>query len=84
MSSDGMTNESTNCQNFNTIATSKNISATTSDYISIYNNNDLIIQLKANNSGIMKIVYLGSNSVDITTTQTTDRQLDSNNIYWNK
>lgn len=84
MSSGGMTNESTNCQNFNTIATSKNISITTSEYISIYNNNDLIIQLKVNNSGNMKIVYLGSNSVDITTNKTTDSQLDSNNIYWNK
>lgn len=84
MPTGGMTSESTNCQNFKTIATSKNVTIKSSNYLSITENNEVIVQINVNNNTNVKVIYLGSNSVNISTVQTIDNELDINNVYWNK
>lgn len=84
MSSGGMTSESMNCQNFKSVATSKNISINSSNYISVTDNNEVIVQLKINNNSNTKVIYLGSSSVNIFIEKSIDNELDINNVYWNK
>ena len=80
----GMTSETTNCQNFSSIATKTTISLNSNSYITITIDNKEIVTIKSLINTSSMIVFLGSNNAKINTTTQTNNNLDSNNVYWIK
>ncbi len=61
--SGGMSNEAKNCQNFNSIATSKSMQLTAGNYLVI----DNLVTIQITKTMNAQVIYLGSNSVNIST-----------------
>lgn len=79
----GMTSETTNCQNFSSIATKTTISLNSNSYITITIDNKEIVTIKSLINTSSMIVFLGNNKAQINIINQTNNKLDSNNVCWN-
>ena len=84
MPSGGMSNETINCSNFNSVGTKKtNVSLTSGIYLEISVSNSLVCSVKmpVSISNAM-VVYLGSSSASISTTTNSSYTYNSNGVYF--
>ena len=80
-----MSNESTHCSNFSSIGKKTTMSLTANNYLTITVNSGVVnvTKLPASiSSGL--VIYLGSNSANVSTNQSTTYELDGCGVYWNK
>jgi len=82
MPSRGMTNEATHCANFTSVATNKTASLTEGRYLTVASNSADILTLRIPASISARVIYLGDNGADISTTDSTPAQLDEGNVIW--
>ncbi len=82
MPSRGMSNEATHCANFTSVATNKTASLTEGRYLTVASNSADILTLRIPASISARVIYLGDNGADISTTDSTPAQLDEGNVIW--
>lgn len=82
MPSGGMSSEATHASNFSSIGDSKNASLSSGSYLTINANGNTSVTIKMPCSINGKIIYLGNNSISVSTDNESDLAFDSNNIYW--
>ncbi|MBE6543039.1 MAG: carbohydrate-binding domain-containing protein [Ruminococcaceae bacterium] len=82
MPTGGMTNEATHCQNFSSVATSKSLSLTSGNYLSIEVDGKVVVCAKIPTNISAKVIYLGSDSASFTTDSQSQYNFDSNGIYF--
>lgn len=81
MPSRGMTNELTHCKDFSSIATKTTLKLSAGDYLSVVDGST-IATVEISETMSAMVVYLGSNSAQFETKNTTSANLDSNGIWW--
>ena len=83
MPSGGMSSESKHGYNFTSVGTTKNTSLSNGIYLTVKSKgeNSAIIKMPCSISSAM-IVYLGSTSIDVSTSGNANVDLDSNSVYW--
>lgn len=78
----GMSSESTHCDNFNSIGSSKQISVNSGGFLVVgIGENNATIKMPVSLSAL--VIVLGDKSPDVQTATTTDLTLDSNGVAWN-
>ena len=77
----GMSNESTDCSNFNSIGKSTQLSLPANSYL-VVGMGQTTATIKSPVSLSAMIVALGSNSSTIATVASTDLTLDNNGVHW--
>ena len=77
----GMSSESTHCDNFSKIGSSKKLSLTSGNYL-IVKIGDTEATVKMPVSLNALVIVLGDNSPDISTGNSTSAALDSNGVAW--
>lgn len=81
MPSRGMTNELTHCKDFSSIATKTTLKLSAGDYLSVVDGSTVAtVEIPETMSAM--VVYLGSNSAQFETKNTTSANLDGNGIWW--
>lgn len=75
--SSGMVNESKNCSNFSSVATTTNISVTNGNYLTV--SDFCVVKLPVTMSAT--IIVLGNNSAKISQSSSTDYTINGN-VYW--
>lgn len=81
MPSRGMTNELTHCKDFSSIATKTTLKLSAGDYLSVVDGSTVAtVEIFETMSAM--VVYLGSNSAQLETKNTTSANLDGNGIWW--
>ena len=81
MPSRGMTNELTHCKDFSSIATKTTLKLSAGDYLSVVDGST-VATVKIPETMSAMVVYLGSNSAQFETKNTTSANLDGNGIWW--
>ena len=81
-SSGGMSGESERCYNFSTYATTKSLSLSQGSYLTV--NGGDIVTLKMPTQVNAKVIFLSTESVSIDTNSSTDFELNSSGVFWNK
>lgn len=81
--SGGMSSESTRCQNFSSVGTSKSISLTAGNYLTVNVNSKIVAAVQIPKSSNATVVYLGSNSATFSFLSTFSESLNGNGVYWN-
>lgn len=81
MPSRGMTNELTHCKDFSSIATKTILKLSAGDYLSVVDGST-VATVKIPETMSAMVVYLGSNSAQFETKNTTSANLDGNGIWW--
>lgn len=80
--SGGMSSESTNCSNFNSVGTQKSISLTKDNYLKVDVSSSTISYVKLPCSMSSITIYLGSNNASISSLTSCTQVLDENGVYW--
>lgn len=78
--SGGMSSESTKCENFSAVGTSKTLSLQKDAYLVISDFATIKIPVSIN----ALVVCLGKTSASISSSSSTNYNLDTNGVYWNK
>lgn len=84
MPSGGMSSEAVDCEGFAFVGTNRTTSLTANSYLTIDYDGEEIVTIKIPVSTNARIIYLGSNSVSISTDSSTSVSLDNNGVYWSK
>lgn len=81
--SGGMSNESTKCSNFSSVATKSSLSLNSGQYLVIKVNSitKVIVKMPCSMSAIA--IYLGNSSASLSSSSSCNETLDSNGVYWN-
>ena len=82
MPSGGMSNESTHCSNFSSIAKKQTISLSANSYATVNVNNSVVVSVKMPKQISAMAVYLGSSSASISSATSSAGDADSNGVYW--
>lgn len=82
MPSGGMSSEATHASNFSSIGASKSASLSSGDFLTIKAGGNTSVTIKMPCSLNGKIIYLGNNSISVSTENESDLAFDSNNIFW--
>ena len=82
MPSGGMTNEATHCLNFNSVATSKTLSASEGSCVTVNVGGKDVAVVKMPKSISGRIIYLGSSSASVTSSGSSSAELDANGVWW--
>ncbi|MGN0823644.1 MAG: carbohydrate-binding domain-containing protein [Candidatus Coproplasma sp.] len=77
--SGGMSSEATNCSNFSSVGTSKTLSLQADSYLIVAD----IATIKMPVSINALVVYLAKTNVSISSSTSTNCDLDANGVYWN-
>lgn len=81
--SGGMLGESTRCQNFSSVGTSKNISLTSGNYLTVTVNSQIVAAVQMSKSMNATVVYLGSSGAKFSSLSAFSESLNGNGVYWN-
>ena len=83
MPSGGMSSESTHCSNFSSIGKKTTTSLTKDNYLNVVLNSSTVNVTKMPVSiSSALVIFLGSNSVNVTSNTSTTQTLDSCGVYW--
>ena len=78
-----MTGETTNCQNFSSVATKKTLSLSSGEYLIVKVDGDAVVTLKMPTSiSSAMVVYIGSPSASCATDSSSSAELDRNGVCW--
>ena len=78
----GMTTEATHCTNFSSIATSSKVSLNSGSYLTVSVSGTAVAAVRMTDSISAMVIYLGSNSADISSEKTVSVELDQNGVFW--
>ncbi|MGN0805669.1 MAG: carbohydrate-binding domain-containing protein, partial [Candidatus Coproplasma sp.] len=81
--SGGMSSESTKCQNFSSVGTSKSISLTAGCYLTVGVNSQTVAAIQIPKTLNATVIYLGSDSATFSSLSTFSESLNGNGVYWN-
>jgi len=78
----GMSNETTNCSNFSSAGTKKQLSLSANQVVRVEVSSSIIAELKMPSGLSSIVVYLGSNSATISSNSNSKNSLDVNGVYF--
>lgn len=82
MPRNGMTDEATHCRDFEDVATAEVVSVSADSYLTVKVDGKSKVTLKMPGSFSAAVIYLGSNSADISVAATSGAKLDNNGVCW--
>lgn len=83
-SAGGMSGETTNLSNLNSVGTKKNMSLTGGKFVQVKMGSDMVLTVKMPCSVNAMVVFLGDKDATITAASTSNTDLDANGVCWDQ